>query len=102
MPTYEHQCTDKECGHEWEDIYSIVQDPPKVCPKCGKETAMRLISLGGKGVVELTGQDLVDKTKQDIKKLKQDMQSSDKVYANMLGESKYHDLQTKLDKRKRR
>ena len=101
MPTYEHVCQNTECNHEWEDSYSIKAEPPKVCPKCGLETAKRLISLGGKGVVELSGQDLVDKLKTDAKQLKKDMHKSDKVYANMLGESKYHDLQTRMDRRKR-
>jgi hypothetical protein len=101
MPTYEHICINESCKHEWEDNYSIKLDPPKICPKCGLETAKRLISLGGKGVVELCGQDLIDKLKSDSKQLKKDMHKSDKIYANMLGESKYHDLQTRLDRRKR-
>ncbi len=103
MPTYDHECQNVECKHEWEDIYSIVKDPPKVCPKCNQETARRVISgNSSRGVVELTGQDLIDKTKQDITKLKSDMKKSDKVYANMLGEEKYHNLQTQMDRRKKR
>lgn len=62
---------------------------------------MRLISLGAKGIVELTGNELVTKTKEDIVKLKKEMHSSTKVYANMLGEEKYHNLQTKLDQQKK-
>lgn len=99
MPEYEHKCTDEQCGHEWEDTYSIHVDPPKICPKCGKETAKRLISLGAKGVVELTGQDLVDKLKSDANNLKRDAAQKEKVYANLLGESKYHQLQTAMDRR---
>ena len=99
MPTYEHLCN--TCKHEWEDVYSIVKDPPKECPACKAETVTRLCSLGAKGVVELTGQELVDKTKDDIRKLKTEMHKSDKVYANMLGDDKYHALQTKMDKQKR-
>ena len=64
MPTYLHICTDKECAHEWEDFYSITEDPPQCCPKCGKETAKRLVSGGsGKGIVELTGHELKAKIK---------------------------------------
>lgn len=101
MPTYEHICTD--CKHEWEDEYSIKQDPPKVCPQCLKETAQRLISGGsGRGVVELTGQDLVDKIKSDTKQLKKDMHSNANVYANMLGDGNYENLQRKMDARKNR
>lgn len=99
MPTYEHRCN--TCLHEWEDDYSIKVDPPKTCPACKAEGVMRLISLGAKGVVELTGNELVTKTKEDIVKLKKEMHSSTKVYANMLGEEKYHNLQTKLDQQKK-
>jgi putative FmdB family regulatory protein len=99
MPCYEHIC--ESCSHEWEETYSIKNDPPKTCPNCAAETVKRLISLGGKGVVELYGQDLVDKVKDDTRKLKEDMKKSDKLYASMLGEDKYHQLQTQMDRRKR-
>lgn len=100
MPTYEHFCTNESCKNQWEDFYSIKADPPKVCPKCGLETAERLISLGGKGTVELYGQDLVNKLKSDTQQLKKDMHKSENIYANMLGESKYQDLQTRIDRKK--
>jgi len=99
MPDYEHMC--ETCKHEWEATYSIKVDPPTICPACNEPTAKRLISLNVRGVVELTGQDLVDKVKSDAKVLKQDMHKSEKVYANMLGETKYQELQTKIDRRKR-
>ena len=99
MPTYEHRCD--TCLHEWEDSYSIKADPPKQCPKCQAETVTRLISLGGKGVVELTGQELVDKLKADAQAIKKDAAQKEKVYANLLGEDKYHALQSKMDQRKR-
>ena len=99
MPFYEHLC--ETCGYEWEDEYSIKDDPPDTCPKCQAKTVKRLISLGGKGVVELTGQELIDKCKNDAKQLKKDMTNNANVYANMLGESRYNELQTKMDRRKR-
>lgn len=99
MAIYEHICTD--CSFEWEDEYSIKQDPPKICPKCHKETAKRLISFGGKGIVELYGQDLVDKCKADGKKMKNEAYGDEKKYANYLGEAKYEQLQKQMDKRKR-
>lgn len=101
MPEYEHQCTNEECKHEWEDTYSIKVDPPTECPKCHQQTAKRLISLGARGVVELYGQDLVDKLKGDAQVLKRDAAKNDKVYANLLGEDKYHAMQTKMDRRNR-
>lgn len=45
MPTYEYECG--ECKHEWASEQSIKDDPEKRCPKCGKETAKRLISRSG-------------------------------------------------------
>ena len=99
MPTYEHMC--QSCSHEWEDEYSIKAEPPQFCPKCNAKTAKRLISLGGKGVVELNGHELVEKLKGDAQQIKRDASKSDKMYANLLGESRYNDLQTRLDRRKR-
>lgn len=102
MPTYSHMCTNLECKFEWEDFYSIKQDPPKSCPTCKQETVKRLIDGGvGKGIVELTGQELVNKVQADGQKLKRDVHNSEKLYSNVLGESHYQKLQTSLDKRKR-
>jgi putative FmdB family regulatory protein len=47
MPIYEYYCQNKECKHEWEDEASIISEPLKICPVCGKETAKRLVSGGG-------------------------------------------------------
>lgn len=44
MPTYEYLCT--SCENQWEEIQKISEDPLKVCPKCGKDTAKRQISGG--------------------------------------------------------
>src|SRR5574338_82284 len=99
MPTYEHRCD--TCKHEWEDSYSIKADPPKECPQCKAETVTRLISGTAKGVVELYGQDLVDKIKSDAQKEKAKAAKDEKVYANLLGEDRYQSLQTQMDKRKR-
>jgi len=101
MPTYDHQCQNEECKHEWEDSYSIKVDPPKVCPKCGQETAKRLISCVSKGVVELYGQDYVDKIKSDAQQLKRDAAKSENLYANLLGPDKYQKIQQQMDKRRK-
>lgn len=101
MPEYEHKCTDEKCGHEWEATYSIKADPPKVCPKCNQETAKRLISLGAKGVVELAGQELVDYLKSDAKKIQREASKDAKKYANLIGEDRYHQIQTQMDRRRK-
>lgn len=96
---YEHQCQAKECAHEWTAEYSIKEDPPKVCPKCGLETAMRVISMKNKGTVLLTGQDLVDSVRAGAKRLQRDATRNENTYANLLGEGRYQNLQTKMDRR---
>jgi hypothetical protein len=58
--------------------------------------------MTGKGVVELYGQDLVDKVKSDANSLKREMHNSEKVYSNLLGEAHYEKLQTQIDRQKRR
>lgn len=99
MPTYEFQCN--ECKHEWELFQSMSAPNPSECPKCQKTEITKLCSLGSKGVVELTGQDLVDKIKSDTQQLKKDAAKSEKLYANMLGDDKYQALQTRIDQQKR-
>jgi len=99
MPTYEHRCD--TCKHEWEESYSIKADPPKQCPECKAETVTRLISGTAKGVVELYGQDLIDKVKSDAQKIKAEAAKDEKVYANLLGEDKYQSLQKQMDQRRR-
>jgi putative FmdB family regulatory protein len=47
MITYEYECG--SCGHRFEEIQSINDEPVKTCPKCGKEPH-RLIS-GGSGFI---------------------------------------------------
>ncbi len=44
MPTYPYRCLG--CGHEWEELAKISDPPTKVCPKCGKKKAERLIGGG--------------------------------------------------------
>jgi len=103
MPTYFHVCENPDCNHEWEEEYSIKADPPKVCPKCGQETAKRMISGGsGRGIVELTGHELSQKIREDAQKIKSDAARSDKTLANLVGEQKFHQLQTERDRVPRR
>lgn len=44
MPTYEYKCG--ACGHGYEMFQSMTEHPKKRCPKCGKNTAERLIGTG--------------------------------------------------------
>lgn len=99
MPTYLHICENLECNNEWEDYYSNKDLPPTHCPTCNQETAKRVICGINRGVVELYGDDLKNKVVADAKQLKKDASQNANVYANLLGESRYHELQTKLDRR---
>ncbi len=45
MPTYDYECG--ACGHRYEMFQSITAKPVKKCPKCGRQTAKRLIGTGG-------------------------------------------------------
>ena len=47
MPTYEYEC--QSCGHRFEVLQSMSDDPIKRCPECGKKVR-RLIG-GGLGVI---------------------------------------------------
>lgn len=97
MPEYEHLCENQECQHEWEAEYSIKADPPTHCPKCNQATAKRLISGGsGKGIVELTGQELKDHLKNEAKR--EVRQVNENKYANWVGESKYSASRTAYDR----
>ena len=103
MPTYEFFHASDDCKHEWEEYLSIKAPDPEECPKCkAKGNIIRLISGGsGRGIVELTGQDLVDKVKADTKQLKKDMHAKESVYSNLLGSDKYQQLQQRIDRQKR-
>lgn len=112
MATYLYECIIKDpadetknLGHgEFEEIHSI-NIKLEHCPHCAKDGIVteirRLINCSNRGgSVELYGQDLVDKVKSDTQKLKKDMYSNSNTYANLLGESKMNDLQTRMDKNK--
>ncbi len=45
MPIYEYRCTD--CGFQEEYLQKVSEPPMTVCPTCGKETFMKLLSAAG-------------------------------------------------------
>jgi hypothetical protein len=105
MPTYLYYCSSED--KEFEEFHSIMTKI-EICPLC-KEAGRpdhapdRLISGGsGRGIVELTGDDLVKKTKEDGAKFKKQVYSDANTYANIIGEGRYQDIQKGLDRGKRR
>src|SRR5271165_3036739 len=101
MPVYEFRCNAVECNYEWEIEQSIKDPDPEECPQCkAKGNITHLISSCG-GRVELTGHELAAKTKEDARKFQKEVYSSETVYANMIGESKYQKIQTQMDSDKK-
>jgi len=47
MPTYGYEC--KSCGHTFDAVQSMADDPLTTCPECGK--AIRRLINGGTGVI---------------------------------------------------
>lgn len=45
MPIYEYRCQD--CGHEFEILQRMADDPLTECPKCGQEALTKLVSAAG-------------------------------------------------------
>lgn len=98
MPTYLHVC--HECNKEWEDMYSMKQDPPDTCPNCGCVGKVERLIYGGsgRGIVERTGEELKEKTKNDSKELMKEMLKDEKLLANLVGEEKYHQNQLNMSR----
>jgi len=42
MPIYEYQCA--QCGHQFEILQKVSDEPLRVCTACGKEALSKLIS----------------------------------------------------------
>jgi predicted nucleic acid-binding Zn ribbon protein len=103
MPTYLYLCeVNKEEFEEFHDMSEVIEECP-ICKAKGlpSHAPKRLINCVSVGVVELTGQELINKLKEDGRKIKEESHKNANVYANLLGENKYHELQTKLDRRDR-
>ena len=45
MPTYSYRC--ESCGHEFDRIQKISDNPLRECPKCKKEELKKVITGGG-------------------------------------------------------
>lgn len=90
MPNYLHGCS--ACGIEWEDFYSIHDDPPKKCPECKSKKVKRLISGVPMGRVELSGRELIASLKAEGKKLAREAKTNEKVFEDLVGRDKVQDI----------
>ena len=53
MPTYEYACP--KCGHSFELVQSMKDEPIKKCPKCKKTGVKRLVGAGAGLIFKGTG-----------------------------------------------
>jgi putative FmdB family regulatory protein len=53
MPTYEYACP--KCGHTFELVQSMRDEPIKKCPKCKKTGVKRLVGAGAGLIFKGTG-----------------------------------------------
>ncbi|HEX9751680.1 MAG TPA: zinc ribbon domain-containing protein [candidate division Zixibacteria bacterium] len=66
MPTYEYRC--RACGHEFEAVQPITDEPVRLCPQCGKEQVERLISPGAGLLFKGSGFYITDYRSESYKK----------------------------------
>ena|SRR5260221_325696 len=103
MPTYIYKCAINDV--EFEEFHSIMTKLEE-CPICKDKqlpshAPTRLIAGGsGRGIMG-DGDDYVNKVKTDTQRLNKEVYSNSNTYANILGENRYNDLQTKLDRKRR-
>jgi len=96
MPFYDHICD--ACQHEWEDFYSMITDPPDICPKCGvKGKIHRPLSIPSVRVTK-TGMELRQEIAQEKKKIRAQAKTDENLKANLKGESAYHQEQIAIGK----
>jgi putative FmdB family regulatory protein len=81
---YSHLC--KNCSHKWEDVYSIHDDPPTVCPSCKTEgSVQRLITGAPYTKVELYGRELVSKLRAEGKQIAKEAEKNENLAENLYG-----------------
>jgi hypothetical protein len=92
-------------NEEFEEVHSVHTKLTE-CPICKangstQHEPKRLIASANPGKVELTGNEYNAKIKEDAANMSRDIHSSEKLYSNVLGETKYQQMQQQLDKGKR-
>ena len=66
MPTYDYRCS--ECGHVFEELQSMKDQPLKDCPQCHKPSLQRLMAGGAGMIFKGTGFYLTDYAKSNASK----------------------------------
>ncbi len=106
MPTYLFSCQqDPQNPIEYEEFHNSWKADVEcsICKEKGlpSHNATRLINSQTPGKVELSGQELTQQIKKEAADLKKQVYSSEKHYANIVGESRYQGLQQQIDRNKR-
>lgn len=85
MPIFTFEC--EQCLCQYEDFCSSQDTKPDNCPECQSDQVSKIMSLPATGKVELYGQDLKAKIKQDTQKLKKQIHSNESSFVNFVGEN---------------
>lgn len=94
---YLHLCTN--CDKEFFEDYSILMDPPTLCPLCGFDGKVkRLIQLTAPGRVELSGHDLKSKVISEGKAMARNLTENQMANVSSGGEEAYHETVSWSDK----
>jgi putative FmdB family regulatory protein len=109
MPAYRHTC--RACEIDWDEIYSIHDEPPTECPECGSDDVYRNVTTSG--AVHFKGSgwspdgyynyNAYDKHKAEGKSVKLYDRKED-LDRDMRGEAEHHEKQRllKVDRAARR
>jgi hypothetical protein len=94
MPTYTYLCEISDQEFETEHSIKIKLEECPICKEKNLEQHVpkRLISGSTMGKVVLTGHELTAKTKEDIRGMKQRLQSDQNYHANIVGESTFNKM----------
>lgn len=98
MPTYLYECP---VHGEFEEEHSVKIKLEK-CTKCKSDKLkpiqkIKRLLYPSAGKVTLSGQELIQKTKEDGKKLGEKALKDERLAANMMGEERYNKRQLELD-----
>lgn len=99
MPTYEYVCN--ACEHQFEEHQSILADPLKKCPECGKKKLQRLIGTGSAVMFKGSGFYQTDYRSESYKKSADADKKASEAKAEEKSEKKTSDTKPKKESTKK-
>lgn len=92
MPVFDFECS---CGYVFEEYLTTTELPPSVCPKCKKVGEItKLFPTNIQVRIALSGHEFRQKLADDEKQIRRELQTNEKLRANICGEDKYHQIST--------